>query len=80
VYVATSVPLMAANVVSPSGVEREGISATGPSPPRVRPRLALDRLVFGENGHNGGGRATPDAVQRLQNGCRDDEGASEKSR
>jgi hypothetical protein len=40
----------------------------------------LDRLVFGENGHNGGSRAAPDAVQRLQNGCRDDKGASEKSR
>ena len=40
----------------------------------------LDRLVFGENGHNGTGRVAADAAQRLQNGCRDDEGASEKSR
>jgi integrase len=40
----------------------------------------LDRLVFGENGHNGVGRVAADAVQRLQNGSRDDEGVSESSR
>jgi hypothetical protein len=40
----------------------------------------LDRLVFGENGHNGAGRVIADAVQRLQNGSRDDEGVSENAR
>jgi integrase len=40
----------------------------------------LDRLVFGENGHHGAGCVIADAVQRLQNGCGDDEGASENSR
>jgi integrase len=40
----------------------------------------LDCLVFGENGHNGAGRMIVDAVQRLQNGCRDDEGVGENSR
>jgi thiosulfate/3-mercaptopyruvate sulfurtransferase len=42
--------------------------------------LGLDRLVFGENGRDGAARVIADAVQRVQNGCRDDEGASEKSR
>ena len=36
----------------------------------------LDRLVFGENGHGGAVRVTADAVQRLQNGSRNDEGVS----
>jgi hypothetical protein len=36
----------------------------------------LDRLVFGENGDTGAARVTADATQRVQNGCRDDEGAS----
>jgi len=36
----------------------------------------LDRLVFGDNGHAGAVRATADAVQRLQNGSRNDEGVS----
>jgi hypothetical protein len=40
----------------------------------------LDRLVFGENGRDGAARVVADAVQRVQNGCRDDEGVSEKSR
>jgi hypothetical protein len=40
----------------------------------------LDRLVFGENGHHDAGRVAADAVQRVQNGCRNDEGASENSR
>ena len=40
----------------------------------------LDRLVFGENGRDGAGRVIAEAVQRLQNGSRDDEGVSEKSR
>lgn len=35
----------------------------------------LDRLVFGENGHRSGD-VVADAVQRLQNGSRDNEGAS----
>lgn len=33
----------------------------------------LDRLVFGENGHRGADVVT-DAVQRVQDGGRDDEG------
>jgi hypothetical protein len=40
----------------------------------------LDRLVFGENGGDGAAHVIADAVQRVQNGCRDDEGVSEKSR
>jgi hypothetical protein len=36
----------------------------------------LDRLVFGENGHAGAVRVTGDAVQRLQNGSRNEEGVS----
>src|SRR5437867_5466590 len=36
----------------------------------------LDRLVFGETGRAGATRVTADAVQRLQNGSRDDEGVS----
>ena len=35
----------------------------------------LDRLVFGENGHRVAS-VIADAVQRVQNGCRDDEGVS----
>jgi hypothetical protein len=35
----------------------------------------LDRLVFGDNGHNGAGRAIGDA-----NGGRNDEGVSETAR
>jgi hypothetical protein len=40
----------------------------------------LDRLVFGENGRDGAGRVAAEAVQRLQNGSRDDEGVSENAR
>ena len=40
----------------------------------------LDRLVFGENGHGGASRVAADAVQRVQNGSRDDEGVSENAR
>lgn len=40
----------------------------------------LDRLVFGENGHASPSRVIADAVQRLQNGSRADEGASEHAR
>ena len=40
----------------------------------------LDRLVFGENGHGGASRVATDAVQRVQNGSRDDEGVSENAR
>ena len=36
----------------------------------------LDRLVFGENSHTGAVRGSADAVQRLQNGSRNDEGVS----
>jgi integrase len=36
----------------------------------------LDRLVFGESSHAGAVRMTADAVQRLQNGSRNDEGVS----
>jgi len=36
----------------------------------------LDRLVFGEHGPADPVRMTADAVQRVQNGCRDDEGVS----
>jgi hypothetical protein len=36
----------------------------------------LDRLVFGEHGPADAVRMTADAVQRVQNGCRDGEGAS----
>ena len=36
----------------------------------------LDRLVFGESSHAGTVRVTADAVQRLQNGSRNDEGVS----
>ena len=36
----------------------------------------LDRLVFGETGGGGAVRTTADAVQRLQNGCRNEEGVS----
>ena len=39
----------------------------------------LDRLVFGENGHRVVG-VIADAVQRVQNGCRDDEGVSGENR
>jgi integrase len=39
----------------------------------------LDRLVFGENGHRVAG-VIADAVQRVQNGCRDDEGVSGENR
>jgi hypothetical protein len=35
----------------------------------------LDRLVFGENGHRGAD-VVADAVQRVQDGSRNDEGAS----
>jgi integrase len=40
----------------------------------------LDRLVFGDNGQDGAGRVIADAVQRLQNGSRDDKGVSEDAR
>jgi hypothetical protein len=40
----------------------------------------LDRLVFGENGRDGAGRVVADAVQRVHNGGKDDEGVSENSR
>jgi integrase len=36
----------------------------------------LDRLVFGETGRASAARVTADALQRLQNGSRDDEGVS----
>ncbi len=36
----------------------------------------LDRLVFGETGGGGAVRTTADAVQRLQNGCRNEKGVS----
>ena len=36
----------------------------------------LDRLVFGENSHASAVRVSADAVQRLQNGSRNDEGVS----
>ena len=36
----------------------------------------LDRLVFGENGAAGATRVVADAVQRLQNGSRNEEGVS----
>jgi hypothetical protein len=39
----------------------------------------LDRLVFGENGHRVAD-VIADAVQRVQNGCRDDEGVSGENR
>ena len=39
----------------------------------------LDRLVFGENGHRVAG-VIADAVQRVQNGCKDDEGVSGENR
>jgi hypothetical protein len=40
----------------------------------------LDRLVFGDNGHDSAGRVIADAMQRLQNGSRDDKGVSEDAR
>jgi hypothetical protein len=36
----------------------------------------LESLVFAENGHAGGGSVAADAVQRLQNGSRNEEGVS----
>ena len=36
----------------------------------------LDRLVFGESSHAGSVRVAADALQRLQNGSRNDEGVS----
>ena len=40
----------------------------------------LDRLVFGENGHDGVARLIADAMQRSNNGHKDDEGASGENR
>jgi len=36
----------------------------------------LDRLVFGSSGHAGTVRVTADALQRLRNGSRNEEGVS----